>query len=284
MILQPEPLPKEELDFQLSPSRIAKDAMGVLQRHEAETAALAGRSDLRLTRDIPYGDGPRLKLDLCQPETGGPHPCLVFIHGGFWQEGSKAGSGFAAAALAAAGWAHVGVGYTLAPDARLAEILAEVAQALATLRRIAPEHGLDPQKLVIAGHSAGAHLAAALMAGLGGEAAADTIAGAVLISGVYELAPIAASYVNDLVGMTPQDIEALSPLRHQPRRDTPTLILIGGDEAEAFQWQSRTLASAWDSHLSRLSYVSVPGRDHFDILDVLAQPDGTVAEFLSRIL
>ena len=198
MVLLPDPLPKEELDFQLSPSRIAKDAMGVLTRHVAETAALDQRSDLKLVRDIPYGGKPRQRFDLCMPSRGDNLPCLVFIHGGFWQEGSKAGSGFAAPAFAAAGWAHASIGYTLAPEARLADIVAEIAEALTTLERIAPEHGVDPRRLIVAGHSAGAHLTAAIMAGLGGEAAARPVAGAVLISGVFELDPSGSGFETPL--------------------------------------------------------------------------------------
>ena len=283
MIHQPEDLSREELDFQLSPSRIAKDPWGVLQRHVDETAALDHRAGLRITRDIPYGTGARQRFDLCRPAVGERCPCLVFIHGGFWQEGSKDGSGFAAEAFAGAGWAHAGIGYTLAPDATLAQIVEEIARALTTLHDRSTSLGIDPHRLVIAGHSAGAHLAAAMMSGLGGEAAARAIAGAVLISGVYELAPVAASYVNDLVRMDAQAVAALSPLRHRPLRPIPTQVVIGADESDAFQWQSRTLVSAWKPHLPDLSLTSVPGRDHFEILDELGQPDSPVFRAITRM-
>ena len=284
MPVLPDPLSRDALDFQLSPSRSAKDAMGVLQRHVAQTAALAQAPGLRVTRDIAYGTAPRQRMDICRPEAGGDLPCLVFIHGGFWQEGSKEGSGFAAAAWAAAGWAHVGIGYTLAPEASLTGIVAEIARALVTLRRIAPDHGIDPDRLVLAGHSAGGHLAAAMMAGLGGPEAAAALAGAVLISGVYELDPIAASYVNEAVGMTGAEVAALSPMRLSPVHDIPTLVLIGADEPGAFQWQSDTLARLWQPQLSDLTFLPVPGRDHFDILDTLAEPDGPVMPAIRALL
>jgi arylformamidase len=110
------------------------------------------------------------------------------------------------------------------------------------------------------------------VAGFAGAEAANTVAGAVLISGVYELAPIAASYVNDVVGMDADDVAKLSPMRAKPMRDIPTQILIGSDESDAFQWQSNTLHDLWSPHVSRLTLLRPTGRDHFDILDELTDP------------
>lgn len=267
---QPAPLTRDELDAQLSPSRIAKDAAGLLKRHAAATAALDHTAGLRVTRDVAYGSGPRQKMDICLPNGAKAAPCLVFVHGGFWQEGSKAWSGFAAPALAAEGWAHVGIGYTLAPEAGLADILAEIAAALLALHHIAPGHGIDPDRIIVAGHSAGAHLVAALMSGIGGADVLKTIAGAVLISGVYELSPVAASYVNDAMHLSPNDVASLSPMRQRPRINPPCLILIGADESPSFQWQSDTLFDLWRPHLAQISFIRVEGRDHFDILDEMA--------------
>ena len=119
------------------------------------------------------------------------------------------------------------------------------------------------------GHSAGAHLCAAVLAGMAGAEAAQAVAGAVLISGVYDLAPVAASYVNDVVHISPEEVRTLSPLFALPARDVPVHILIGQDEPEAFQVQSQALRQAWTPHLTHLQFSSLPGRDHFDVLDVL---------------
>lgn len=256
-------LTRAELDLQLSPSRFAKDFPGILMRHEAETqASLVSRRTLR------YGPRPRNEMDVT--DGASDRPCFVFIHGGFWQEGSKAGSGFAVPAFAAVGWAHAALGYTLAPEARLEEIVDEIAAALDVLRGEAPDLGIDPDRIVLAGHSAGGHLAAAILSGMAGSA--EGIAGALLISGVYDLAPVAASYVNDAMGMTEAEAEALSPLLRAPTRDIPVRFLIGADEPEAFQRQTDALAAAWRPHLSRVDVARVAGRDHFDILDELADP------------
>ena len=274
-------LSRSELDWQLSPSRSARDAIGVLQRHQAETAQLATAPGIRATLDIAYGPRPRQRMDLYQP--AGPAEavgCLVFIHGGFWQEGSKAGSGFPARCLTGSNWAHVAVGYTLAPAASLAAIVDETALAVCTLARRAGEFGLDRHRIVLAGHSAGAHLAAAILTGMGGEDAARLPAKAVLISGVYDLAPIAASHVNDVVGLDAADVARLSPLYGRPLKDLPIQLLIGSEDTEAFQAQTNALHAAWKEHLSDLSLQPVPGWDHFDILDQLCDPTSPTGRFI----
>lgn len=258
-------LSRAALDFQLSPSKSAKDAMGVLARHEAETAGLTkDHADLR------YGPAAAQLLDVVLPEGAGPHPCVIVIHGGFWQLGHKGWSGFASRALAQAGIATALVGYTLAPETCLSGIVAQIAEAVGYLHENAVELGLRQDRLIVAGHSAGGHMAAAMMAGIGGQA--GHLAGAVLISGIYDLAPIAASYVNDVVGLTPQEVLALSLQGKPPAADVPTHIVVGADEPAAFIAQSDLIHARWRGALRDLSYVRAPGRDHFDVLDELADP------------
>ena len=189
-------------------------------------------------------------------------------------------SGFPARCLTGNNWAHVGVGYTLAPEASLAQIVDETALALSTLARRAGELGLDRDRLVLAGHSAGAHLTASILVGMGGEEAAHLPARAVLISGVYDLAPIAASYVNDAVGLDAADIPGLSPLYRRPLKDVPVHLLIGSEESDAFHAQTNALHAAWKDHLSHLSLETVPGCDHFDILDELRDATSPTGRFI----
>ncbi|MEZ5761374.1 MAG: alpha/beta hydrolase [Paracoccaceae bacterium] len=265
-------LPRDERDRQLSPSLSAKDAAGVLTRHAAETAALWDDPALTCTRDIAFGPAPRTRLDIVRPAGPGPFPCLAFIHGGFWQEGDKSGSGFAARALSRAGWATALIGYTLAPEARLTQIVDEVGKAVRHLGANAAALRIDPARLVVGGHSAGGHLSAALVCGKAGNDVAERIAGAVLISGVYDLAPIAKSYVNDAVGMDADEMHRLSVMADAPVRDIPVHMMIGADEPAAFLEQTDALHANWSSVLTRATLHRAAGRDHFDILDELANP------------
>lgn len=263
-------LSKAELDRQLSPSVTAKDFAGVLARNEAATAKLWSMPELSTDRDLAYGRAPRAKLDIVRPAGDGPFPTFAFVHGGFWQEGSKAGSGFSAMALVRSGWASVLIGYTLAPEAQLTSIVKEIDEAVTYLAANASSLRLDPRRLVLAGHSAGGHMAAALICGKANTAAAGLVAGAVLASGVYDLAPIAASYVNDKVGISAAEIAELSLLDSVPLRDIPVHILVGKDEPDAFLAQSRALDEAWRGKKGPTSFRLAPGRDHFDVLDELS--------------
>lgn len=264
------------LDFELSPSRSAKDPAGVLARHQQQTGELAKAADLVRFADIAYGKGDRQKLDLVRPQTSRHCPCIVFVHGGFWQEGSKAGSGFAARSFADHGWAHAGIGYSLAPAASLAGIIAEIGTALRLLIANAADFGIDPGRIVLAGHSAGGHLAAAVLAGLAGRDLPGLLAGYLPISGVFDLAPIAASYVNDRLGLAGPEPDQLSPLLYRPAADRPCQLVIGGDESGSFQDQTAALANSWADGAMPPNIISIAGRDHFDILDELADPNSDV--------
>lgn len=266
-------LSREALDADLSPSRSAKDPWGVLQRHEAVTASLDGLPGLTVLRDLSYGRRGAERFDLVVPSGRGPYPSMAWFHGGFWQEGSKAGSCFAAPALAEAGIAVAGVGYPLTPAVRLRAIVQSAGAALVRLQHEAPSYGLDPDRIVVAGHSAGAHLAAAIVAGMAGEAAASAVCGALLVSGVFDLAPVAASYVNDLAHIDDDEIGELSPLVVRPWRDVPVHVVVGADEPDQFRQQSAAFADAWRGSIGRLTTHVAPGRDHFDILDELTRPD-----------
>jgi len=266
-------LSREALDRELSPSRSAKDPWGVLRRHAEVTASLDSAPGLTVLRDLTYGRRSAERLDLVVPSGRGPYPSVAWFHGGFWQEGSKAGSGFAAPVLAESGVALAGVGYPLAPEVRLRAIVQSAGAALVRLQHEAPSYGLDPERIVVAGHSAGAHLAAAIVAGMAGEAAASAACGAVLVSGVYDLAPVAASYVNDLAHLDDDEIGELSPLLVRPWRDVPVHVVVGADEPDQFQRQAAAFADAWRDSITRLTTHVAPGRDHFDILDELTARD-----------
>jgi arylformamidase len=273
----------EQLDLELSPSRSAKDAGGALGRMVRQTKEALCDPGLDVRQDISYGNRVRQKLDVFRPKAAGTSalPCLVFIHGGFWQEGDKSVSGFAAQTFCAAGWAYVSVGYSLTPEVSLTELTQEVHSAVAYVHENAKALGIDPQRIVLAGHSAGGHLAATVVADSLGCGTNAYIRGAVLISGVFELGPIAKSYVNDLARITEEEIGRLSPLRLLPQTQAPVHVLVGADEPTAFQVQSTVLGDLWTPHVKSLTQHVAPGRDHFDILDELNDP---TSETVQRVL
>lgn len=266
-------LSREALDFQYSPSRIAKDFDGALKRYADLTRAAKARPGLY---DQAYGPGLRQTLDVFPASRpGGKSPVHVFIHGGFWQALSKEYGGFAAPAFTAAGSAFIAVNYTLAPEASLRQIVTETRAALDWVIANAPRFGADPERIVVSGHSAGGYLAASLIAGPLAEAkGAMKLAGLLPISGVYDLTPIQAAYVNDAMGLNPAETASLDLMTATPRAKMPLRLAVGGEESAEFQRQSRELARAWEPHLPGLECITLPGRDHFDILFDLSEPQG----------
>lgn len=267
-------LSQSELDFQLSPSKSAKDAMGSLSAMMEATTNAQNDPTMNVVTDVRYGARPRQLMDIYRPAAvnEAKRPCFVFIHGGFWQEGGKEVSGFAARTFAKLGWAYVAIGYTLTPDVTLTDIVAEIDQSLAHLVKNADAYHIDPKTIVLAGHSAGGHLAACVICNVLRGKPSYSIAGAVVVSGVFDLEPIAASYVNNLARISPTEVSALSPLRFTPVHKSPVHILIGADEPAAFQGQSTALIETWRALDCPISIHRAAGRDHFDVLDEFNDP------------
>lgn len=268
---------REELDFQYSPSRSAH-AFADTVRHWEEKSVHARTALAPITRlDVRYGKRPRQTLDwFGVADRCSRKPVHVFMHGGFWQESSKDAASFLALSHIASGHQFVAIGYTLAPNISLKGIIGEIDEAYCFVQTNAPMLGGDPERIIVSGHSAGAYLAASLMSRATGRA--DRPSAAVLISGVYDLEPICQSYVNDQLGLSPQDATALSLATRLPPIDIPVRIVVGGDETTEFRRQSQHLFDAWRNRIADIELVILPGRDHFDILFDAGAAEPLVAE------
>jgi len=183
----------------------------------------------------------------------------------------------------AANWIYMAVGYTLAPNATLTAIVAEIRSALRFIQHHAREFGGDPDGIIVAGHSAGGHLAACLLMDDIGHERAASCAGIVAISGVFDLAPIRDSYVNDAARMTQDEALALSPVLSAPAYDVPVVLVVGSDETGEFIRQTDVLAGAWKPYLTALSVATISGKDHFDILLGLADPSSRLFQLVTNL-
>lgn len=201
--------------------------------------------------------------------AGGNSPVLLFIHGGYWRALSKEHSAFMAPMLAAQGIATAVPDYTLAPAASLTEITRQIRMCFAYLWHNARSLGIDRERIVVAGSSAGGHLAAAL-AIPGWQTSFNLPENAVHaccpISGIFELAPLAASHVQDWMALSQDEIQSLSPLRHV-QGTAPNLVVVAEHEVSGFHRQSTAYATALGAPL-----LTIPARNHFDvILDLTLQ-------------
>ena len=240
----------------------------------AERSAAAVR-DLKPVRDLRYGPGPKETLDLFVP-SGPAKATLVFLHGGYWRALDKSDFSFIAAPFVAQGIATAVVNYDLCPDVSIGEIVAECERAVAWVARDGPAHGASGERVVVAGHSAGGHLAAMLLAtdwtahGL----AHDPVTGAVSLSGVHDLAPMLLFSFNADFKLDAAEAARLSPVNLFPRSRAPLLIAAGADETPEFLRQSRILWDRWPANrpVGMPGPLFVPARDHFSVVADYADP------------
>lgn len=243
--------------------------------------------------ELAYGSAAAHKLDLFLPaprDSESLPPLLLFIHGGYWQELSKASSLFSAPDCIEAGIAFTAIDYTLAPQASVHEMVLECRQALRWLHQHGEELGFDPQRIVVSGSSAGAHLAA--MCCLRGwkddaDLPVGTPAAAVLVSGIYDLQPLIGTSINEALSLDTASAQAISPQLLDLTGFPPTVISWGEIETSEFKRQSQAFADALNALGARyLPPIEMPARNHFDVILDQARPntrlgDATHALFAS---
>jgi len=178
-----------------------------------------------------------------------------------------------------AGAAYAAIGYGLAPEFRLDEIVDQVRRGIRWLVEHAAELGVDRRRITLSGSSAGAHLA--LMALLddwlpAGTHPADVFGGAVLLSGVYDLEPIRLTYVNGPLGLDARAAARLSPIRLLPDRLPPLVVARGGAETAEFARQHSDLVQAATARSAAVTDLVVEHRNHFDITFDLDDPDSAL--------
>lgn len=241
-------------------------------RWAVDSAAARTRIETRL--DVRYGNGPKQTMDLFP--VANAKGSFVFIHGGYWRALDKSDHSFVAPPMIARDIAVAVVNYDLCPQVDIARIVEECREAIVWLRREGPSYGFKVDPLVVAGHSAGGHLTAMLVAtdwqarGL----PADTIHGAVAVSGVFDLEPLVQVSFNIDLKLDAGHAYLVSPIHLLPRVATPVLIAAGAEETSEFLRQSWLLWERWpECHPPRMrGPLFVPARHHFSVISELGDP------------
>lgn len=226
--------------------------------------------------DHPSGE----KLDLYGAAPG--RPVFLWVHGGYWRAGSRHDNAFAAGGLVPHGVAVAVMDYTLAPAARIAEIVRQVRSAVAWLQRHGSVLGLRTDRVHVGGSSAGGHLVGMLLTdgwpstfGL----PRHPIGTALALSGLYDLEPLRYVHVNEWMCFTRPEIAQHSPERWIPARSDARLIAsVGGRETDEFRRQTASYAQRWQEAGHALRIVDMPEHNHFDIARSLSQPDGALVQ------
>ncbi len=243
-----------------------------------ESSALA-RAGLRCHFDVPYMPLGVVTLDVF-PAARTNAPVLVFIHGGYWRTLDKSDFSFVAAPFVAAGAMVVVPNYSLCPDVTVDTIALQMAHALAWVHRHAEPYGGNAARTVVAGHSAGGHLAAMMLACDGPRLAPDLPARltrrAISISGLYDLAPIAATPSLQIdLRLTPEVVARASPAWFAAPAGVQLCSVVGGFESEEFLRQNRMIRERWGQAAVPVCE-EVPTKNHFTVLDELVEANAAL--------
>ncbi len=264
------------LDHQYNNRGRIPEHPSILQGWFDRSAAARERLDAQL--DLPYGSGPGETLDVFLPKAAAA-PVLVYIHGGYWRALDKRDQSFVAPPFVEAGAMVVLPNHALCPAVSVEHIVLQIARAVAWVHANAAAHGGDPARIVVAGHSAGGHLATmmlccrwpALAAGLPERVAQSALS----VSGVFELEPLRhAPFLAGDLALTAESAHRLSPV-FMPRPAAPLVAVVGAEESEEFIRQHRRLARAWGRRGVPVCE-TVPGRHHMNVLHELAEPSARV--------
>ncbi|HEX2763225.1 MAG TPA: alpha/beta hydrolase [Allosphingosinicella sp.] len=229
---------------------------------------------IRAAAGLAYDDGPRHLFDLYRPRRRSATglPLLVFLYGGSWASGRRQDYEFAGRAFASRGFVVAVPDYRLVPEAHFPDFVADAAAAVTQAARIACDHGGDPRRIVLAGHSAGAYIAAMLALDpqwLG--RARQAVRGFIGLAGPYDFLPLDGPATRAAFGRA-EDLKATQPVRFAAPDSPPALLLHGAGDRTVRPRNSERLAAALAKAGEDARVKIYPRIGHSDILTALALP------------
>jgi len=279
-------LEKAWLDEQYDNGRRVPDFADFVARWDR--ASSKAREGLAHWSTLPYGDADEDLLDLFLPPEGIDNaPVLIYIHGGYWRSRSKDNFSFVAPSFVAEGCMVAIPDYPLCPTVTMETIAMQTAKAIAWVWRHAAQHGGDPNRIAVVGHSAGGHLAAMMLSCRWKDVDPDMpeqpLTGAMGISGLYDLEPLRhTSFLQSDLKLTPTSVKRLSPAFF-PRSKKPLYAVVGADESEEFIRQNQLIRDQWGP-TSVPVCETLPGAHHFSVLKNLVDPQGRLHHLALRLL
>ncbi|GGF48545.1 alpha/beta hydrolase [Azorhizobium oxalatiphilum] len=230
---------------------------------------------------VPYGPSSRQSLDILWPDATRQAPIVLFFHGGYWQRQHPREVSFVAQGCLAHGVAMALAGYDLAPHVPVGNIVAQARGAAVCL------HHRVKRRIVVSGHSAGGHLAAALTATRWHEidprSPDDMVTAGLGLAGVYELAPLLSTRHNEALRLSESEADRLSPIHWSVPAGRRFSAYVGAEESGEFRRQSHDLASAWRAQGIEADSVEVKGANHFTVVNELADPTSAMVARLVEL-
>ena len=274
------------IDAEYDPSLRVPSRQQYLDWYVRESALARSQLDCQL--DLAFGPTPPETIDIF-PSPAAKSPLLMFIHGGYWRSFSSKEFSCVASGLVPRGIAVAVMNYTLCPEVSIAGITAQSRAAVAWLARNAGRYGADPERIFVAGHSAGGQQVGMLLSGGGSPeaaAAAALIKGGIAVSGLFDLRPLQHSWLQPTLQLTDSLSVEQSPLFQIPNRAAPLFLSVGGEESAAFQSQSQNYLTAWRRAGLDGDFMAQPGINHYEAVYGFCDPaqplSRAVADFIER--
>jgi arylformamidase len=251
-----------------------------------KTSSAATRVRLPSRLNVAYGGDADEKLDLFFPEASAAaslHPIHLFIHGGYWRAQSKDEYSFLADVIVGQGAIAAIADYSLMPGARMARLVDQVRRAARWLGEHGREFGGDPTAISASGHSAGGHLTTYLCcrAPHESEFPDNRVRSILSVSGLYDLTPIATSFLQAELHLTPLEIAQWSPWQAIARSDAAIGLIVGGRETAPFFEQAGRFAGRLSSLGLQPRLASIDDEDHMTIVRSLGRPGSVCASHLA---
>jgi len=225
-----------------------------------------------------YGPSEAQELDIFAPPGATKAPVLVYLHGGAWLRGSRLDTVYPAPAIIKKGAALVVPEFDNVSVVPLPRMVEQCRDAVDWTVRNAASFGGDPDRVYLAGHSSGAHLASCVLLG------DPPVKGALLISGMYDLHAPLLSARSKYVKITPEELDAASAMRHLGRIRCPVAVAWSVGDSPEFRRQAQVFAAALEGMGKLASRTEVFSPNHFEEPRQLADPDSTLSRVLHALM
>ena len=255
---------QDALDKAYDQREWATNATEVIKRYTTDSVEVRKKYPPQTEK---YGKSDAETLDIFAPKDAKGLPVMVFIHGGAWRILGKDDSSAPAPTFDDNGCIYVALNFANIPAVRLPDMAEQCRAAMTWLYANVARFGGDPEKLFVSGHSSGGHLCGVVLttdwAARG--APANLIKGGVPMSGMYELYPVMLSARSSYVKVSPEEIVALSAMRHLDKLNCPLIVVNGDKESPEFQRQAREFATAVAGMGKLVGYPVLAGKNHFEV-------------------
>ena len=263
---------QQDRDLGLNNGVAVAGSADIVAGWELRSAAMRARYPGYL--DLRYGPRERNRIDFLKVRDKGP--TLLFIHGGYWQQRAKEVFTVVAEGPMARGINVALIGYTLAPEATLDEIVAEIHAGIGFLAAQLPALGGDGGGIVVSGWSAGGHLTSMALSH-------PKVRAGMAISGIYDLEPIRASYLNEKLKLDGAMSHRNSPVMQAGGPPKPLSLVVGAAELPLLRRQTADFAGHRARFGLPVTYEEIPGANHFTIMNEMISPSGLITTLIRQL-